>query len=299
MVRAGYGCISCIIDDVVGALLPLVQDDAVRRRVIDVCLQYLHDDFSLDQVPSIYITGVHRILKQITGIPVPYALLRTRCNEIGREIADKVARRVERLPEFEAFSLLVRWAIAGNELDFRTVGTGYEIDIAKIEDRLQQCVDRPLVVDDLVEIHECLERAHRILYIPDNVGELAFDLLLVDRLISQGKEVYLPLRGGPITSDATLDDGFFFNASARATDIFRAGPDTLGILFHEMSERLSDELQRADVIVCKGQANFYSFSEYGQRYPGTIVSLLRTKCDLVSRYFGQQGKINVASLLKR
>lgn len=298
MVLAGYGCISCIIDDVVGALLPLIDDEQKRQEVIRACLRYLEEEFSTDRVPSEYITGVHRILKKITGITVPFAELRQRCNEIGRELAHRVSNEIETLDEEHQFKTLLRWAIAGNELDFRTVGTGYELTTEDIYRRLEQCVEAPLAVDDMSEIYRILKNARQVLYIPDNVGEIAFDLLVVKQLRAWGSEVYFPLRGGPITSDATMQDGQFFEADSIASEVFEAGPDTLGILLPEASERLLELLYDVDVILTKGQANFYTFSEYKDKFPGTVISLLRTKCDWATSYFGISGKVNIATILK-
>ncbi|MBN2382609.1 DUF89 family protein [bacterium] len=298
MVLAGYGCIGCVIDDVVGALLPLVDDDLVRQAVIKRCLAYLEQEFTLEQVPSVFITQVHRILKQVTGLTLPFERLRRRCNEIGLLLAKRVEQRCVDLGERERFAEMVRWAIAGNELDFRTVGTGYEIEVDQIETRLQSCVERPLAVNHLDQILDLIKRSTRMVYIPDNVGEIAFDLLLVKQFREWGMEVLFPLRGGPITSDATMEDGLFVGADRIASDVFEAGPDTLGILLHEASPRLHKELQRADLIICKGQANFYTFSEYKHEFPGAVVSLLRTKCDWAASYFGLEGKINIAAVLK-
>lgn len=299
MVLAGYNCVSCIIDDVVGALLPLVSDDKLREKVIKACLIYLAEEFSTDQVPSVFITRVHRILKETTGITVPYEFLRRRCNEIGMEIANDLKKELINQDEFTRFSTLIRWVIAGNELDFRTVGTGYDIKVSEIRNRLEACVQAPLAVDDVEQIFQLVHESSRILYIPDNVGEIAFDLLLIKELKSFGNLVYMPLRGGPITSDATLDDGTFVGAAGVATEIFRSGKDTLGILLHEASERMKKELQLADLIICKGQANFYTFSEYKNQFSGNVVSLLRTKCDWVAKYFGTNGKVNIAAILKQ
>jgi len=286
------------MDDVTGALLPLVEDDAVRWHVLRECLEYLAREFSLDRVPSVYITGVHRILKKVTGITLPYGDLRRQCNEIGLVLAERIAARSAGMSERARFETLVRWAIAGNELDFRTVGTGYEIDVDQIECRLQKCVDDPLAVDQLDRIYQLVQQASRILYIPDNVGEIAFDLLLVRQFKAWGKTVLFPLRGGPITSDATLADGELVGAADAADEVFSAGPDTLGILFAEASPRLIAELGRADLIVCKGQANFYTFSENSDYYTCPVVSLLRTKCDWATAYFGLTGKRNIAAILQ-
>ncbi|GAH29734.1 unnamed protein product, partial [marine sediment metagenome] len=47
-----------------------------------------------------------------------------------------------------------------------------------------------------------------------------------------GSSVTSVLRGGPITSDATMEDGEEVGLQEAASEIILAGPDTLGISFN-------------------------------------------------------------------
>ena len=82
-----------------------------------------------------------------------------------------------------------------------------------------------------------------------------------------------------------------------ADEILLAGPDTLGVSFEEMTPEMRAAVKDADVVLTKGQANYYVFDEHRGEVPGPIVSLLTTKCDLVSRRIGRRGKINAALVL--
>ena len=74
-------------------------------------------------------------------------------------------------------------------------------------------------------------------------------------------------------------------------------PDTLGISLEEMSDELRENLQTADIVIAKGQANYYALSEYRPKAGGKIACLFRTKCDYVSNVFGKNGKVNLAVIL--
>jgi uncharacterized protein with ATP-grasp and redox domains len=55
----------------------------------------------------------------------------------------------------------------------------------------------------------------------------------------------------------------------------------------------------ADVIIAKGQANFYVLSEFGMQFPNAVlISLFVTKCRYVAGLFGKKDKINIAAVLK-
>lgn len=285
-------CVPCIFDDLEGALRLLVDDPAVAHRVMEQALSLLAEDYSRHEVPSYYITEVHRALKRITHIDLPFADLRRKANDVGIEIAQRLVLPSD--PQ-ERFADLVRWAIAGNCLDFRTVGTGYDMSIETMHRLLAEHVARGLHIDHTGEILTAVKDARRVLYVLDNVGEIAFDKLLIQELQTYAP-VVATVRGGPITSDATMDDAVQIGLDA-VVPLILAGPDTLGISLTEMSDQLRRELDRADLVITKGQANYYVMDEYRHRAPQKIACLFTTKCDLVSAHFGLTGKVNIAALL--
>ena len=295
--RIIHQCIPCILDDIIEAAHLEIEDPEDRQKVIRQSLEFTAQALDQGFIPSHYITQVHRILKRITNIKIPFAEQRKACNRIGREIARNLQSTLETLEPKERFARLVRWAIAGNELDFRTVGTGYDLNAQQIAERLEQTVEKGLEIDRISDIFQTVCDAHRILYIPDNVGELAFDALLISEIKRYGCEVVVPMRGGPITSDATMDDALELGLDRLADRLILAGPDTLGISPYEMSPELKEALLWADVILAKGQANLYAMIELSPKIKVPVVHLLRTKCDYASSQFQRSGKIGVAAII--
>ncbi|MEA3453513.1 MAG: ARMT1-like domain-containing protein [Candidatus Caldatribacteriota bacterium] len=295
--RTHLNCASCIIDDLCGALQLVPLEEKIKKEILRESFQFLAREFSTEKIPSYFITEVHRILKKISGIEIPFKERRDKCNQLGIEMAEKITLEAEGLEEFEKFSFLVNWAIASNHLDFRTVGTGYGFQMAEIIEELRGCVSEGLKIDQRAVIFQKAKNSSEILYIHDNVGEIAFDKLLIKELRRYGASVTSALRGGPITSDATIEDGETVGLQEVASKIILAGPDTLGISLNEMSNQLKRGLHTADLIIAKGQANYYALTEYKSKVPGKIACLFRTKCEIVSNDLGETGKINVAILL--
>jgi len=295
--RTHLNCASCIIDDLCGALQLVPLKEKIKKEILRESFQFLAREFSTEKIPSYFITEVHRILKRISGIEVPFKERRDKCNQLGIEMAEKISLEAEGMEEFERFSFLVNWAIASNHLDFRTVGTGYGFQMAEIIEELRACVSEGLKIDQRDEIFRIAKSSSKILYIHDNVGEIAFDKLLIKELRRYGVSVTSALRGGPITSDAIMEDGETVGLQEAASKIILAGPDTLGISLNEMSDQLKRELQTADLVIAKGQANYYALTEYKSKVPGEVACLFRTKCEVVSNELGETGKINVAILL--
>ncbi|GAI89226.1 unnamed protein product, partial [marine sediment metagenome] len=250
--RTQLNCASCIIDDLCGALNLLLLEEKTKQEILRESFQFLAREFSTEKIPSYFITEVHRILKKISGIEIPFQERRDKCNQLGIEMAEKINLEAEKLKESERFSFLVNWAIASNHLDFRTVGTGYGFQMAEIIEELRGCVSEGLRIDQRAEIFQIAKSSSKILYIHDNVGEISFDKLLIKELRGYGASVTSALRGGPITSDATIEDGETVSLQDAASKIILAGPDTLGISLNEMSDQLKQELQTADLVIAKG-----------------------------------------------
>lgn len=283
--------------DLRGAMDLLGYEEEVRRRIVARSEAWLDAHWAEGHLPSWYITGVHRILKEEAADAVPFRELREGCNHAGRVLAARVAVDVAELDPSTRFARLCAWAVAGNHLDFRTAGIGYGFGVDEVEGMLREVVARGFDVDRTAEIETLARSAERVLYVPDNVGEIAFDALLVRELRSYGAHVVVPYRGGPITSDATLDDFRQTGLDEAADEIFEAGPDTLGISLEEASPRLLDEIRRADLVLTKGQANFYL--AYGNRTDlGPAVGcLLTTKCDAISEKFGTTKRLSIATVV--
>jgi len=82
-----------------------------------------------------------------------------------------------------------------------------------------------------------------------------------------------------------------------ADEIFEAGPDTLGISLDEASERLREEIGRADLVITKGQANFYVAFGCREAFGPAVACLLTTKCDLMSLKFGTPRRLSLATVV--
>jgi uncharacterized protein with ATP-grasp and redox domains len=285
------------LGDVYAAARQVTQDVSTQLKVAKDAMEFLAQTFGHEQVPSYYITEVHRILKRDTGVPVPFEESRRQLNQVGLAIAARLQEEAERLQGEARFRFLARWALAGNSLDSRTVGIGYGFDPEKTLQHLQAYVDRGLALDHLDRLYQRVLARTPILYIHDNVGEIALDKLLVQELRRLGCHVTSALRGGPITSDATMEDGRMVGLETAVDRLIVAGPDTLGISWEEASPELMQAMQAAPLVIAKGQANYYVFSEHRAELTGEVFCLFTIKCQPVADALGVQPRQAVGIFL--
>lgn len=294
-------CAACFIDDLRGALEDLVEEPEERYSILAQAMRWLGQEFRPQPIPSYFITRLHRLLKARTGVENPFGDLRARCNEAGKAITTRLATWLCDIEDDHArLRLLCQWAIAGNHLDFRTVGTGYTLSLEEIETQLAHVVEEELAIDHTSTLAELIRHQPRVLYLCDNVGEIALDRLLIEELQCYGCAVTAAVKGGPITSDAVLTDAQAVGLT-EVVPLILTGPDTLGLPLDEMSAQMEGALQAAELVISKGQANYYALSEITDDVPGQVFCLLRTKCQPVAASLGYPNprRINVAVWLNQ
>jgi hypothetical protein len=296
--RAVPACLTCVLGDVYAAAQQVTSDAAVQLRVVKDCMKFLAETFGHERVPSYYITEVHRILKRDTGVPMPFVESRNRLNQVAMQLAEQIQAQAERLDGLRRFRFLALWALAGNSLDTRTVGIGYSFEPAGMLRHLQSYVDRGMVKDQVDGLYARVVAKTPLLYIHDNVGEIVLDTLFIQEIRRHGCHVTSALRGGPITSDATMEDGRTVGLDRVVDRLIQAGPDTLGISWEEASPELREALQAARLIVAKGQANYYVLSEHRDALAAEIFCLFTIKCQPVADVVGVQPKQAVGIFLE-
>lgn len=292
-------CLACVLGDVYAAAQQVTRDPVVQLAVAKDCMRFLADTFGHERVPSYYITEVHRTLKRITGVATPFADSRGQLNRVAMELAPTIKAQAERLEGLPRFRFLALWALAGNSLDSRTVGIGYSFEPAQMLQHLQSYVSRGMARDDVDRLYERILARTPVLYIHDNVGEIALDALFIQEIRRHGCRVTSALRGGPITSDATMEDGRTVGLDRAVDRVIQAGPDTLGISWEEASPELREAMRATPLIIAKGQANYYVLSEHRAEVAGEIFCLFTIKCQPVADVVGVQPKQAVGIFLGR
>lgn len=292
-------CIVCILEDIYGGTDTISLSEDKKEEILRETITMLNNKFETKNVPSTYITEAHRILKKISHKEDPFKKQKLICNDVGLKVAELVDAELKtKHEEFERFYFLAKWAITGNLIDIRTAGTSYTLTGSDLYNQLLKTFKEKLAVDELKSIFKLVKNSKKILYILDNVGEIALDQLFIRELKRYGNYVVVAARGGPLTSDATVDDLSYIGLDKIANKIITTGSDTLGLILAEASQDFLHEMEEADIIIGKGQANFYTLSTYRSNFPREVVTLFRTKCDCISSLFGKKGKIGIATIIK-
>jgi uncharacterized protein with ATP-grasp and redox domains len=183
-------------------------------------------------------------------------------------------------------------AIVGNIMEFNIPGHTFNL---KDFGRLLYEAEDDLAVDDISEAFKIAGKANLIVYLADNAGEIAFDILLVKELKNLCKRVVVAVKGEPVYNDATMEDALFVGIDKVADSVITTGTDMMGLLISECSMDFLKIYDSADFVVAKGMGNAETITEMDLNVPHLL--LLRTKCANVANYFRVERNKNIAKIL--
>lgn len=172
----------------------------------------------------------------------------------------------------------LRFAVAGNVVDMGI------FDDYDLEGALKESLVTEFVLNDYAEFKERTDHAGKLLIIGDNSGEVVIDRVLVETLIAAGKEVTYGVKGGFVLNDSTLDDA----VAAGMVDTCRVitnGNNFVGTIPEKCSEQFLQAYRDADLVITKGQGNFYTLE--GTEFAGNkTFFLFKVKCSAMAKYLG-------------
>lgn len=115
--------------------------------------------------------------------------------------------------------------------------------------------------------------------IADNCGEIVLDKLFLEQLHYTYPQLSLTVmvRGGEVLNDATMADAAYVNIDQIAT-VISNGTSVGGTIYEMISDEAKAAIDKADIILAKGQGNYESLSEL--RYSKQIFYSFLCKCEL-------------------
>ncbi len=246
-------------------------DDLGKLKEVQYELMRRLPEWTFDQSPaemSYYALGV---VSDILDCADPFAEEKRQSNEAMLSLYPTLKRIVE--SSSDKLHTAIKIAAAGNVID---MGILHKFDVRKAIDDILKGSFR---TDHFENLRKDLESAKTILYLADNAGEIVADKLFLETL--GRKDVIVAVNEKPILNDATMEDARQIGLDEVAT-LISNGSGMIGTVLEDCSEEFRNILQRGDVIISKGQANYECLDER----PENIYFILTAKCTCVARALG-------------
>ena len=269
-------CVVCLQRQCLEGARFATDDPKLQSQILENAMKALLE-IGLLTPPPVAGTIVHRLVRTMTGNPDPYYHEKKRFNRLALQRWDVFKKWV--VESSNPFETATRLAIAGNSIDFALEGLSEE----RVAEAINQATIQRLA-GNVAEFRRAIEEASSILYLTDNAGEIVFDKLLIEMLVSPefGKNVTVVTRGAPVINDALYDDAQEIGL-AELVPVMTNGSDGLGTLFDLVSNEFKERFVAADLVIAKGLANLESLWNPNPQYPPKkIAFLFKAKCPFIA-----------------
>ncbi len=215
-----------------------------------------------------------RLIRGVTDVADPYK--RVKIAEMAQ--AESVFEKVKDQVGTDLRSL-ANLALLGNSFDFFRSAADAMAGVSE-----QVGKESLYFHDDLDRLQDFLAKdPGSVLYLTDNAGEIFFDLPLFQYIQTFARKTVLVPKGGPGLNDLTSEDLQSAAVKGIFDETMDTGTDGAGIDWRHVSRAFASRVERADLIVAKGMANFETV--YFHRLPTPVFFLFRVKCHVVADYF--------------
>ena len=266
-------CIPCFARQAAEAVSMAIEDPARQEFLLRTLLREITET-SWDGSPPVMGQRLHRIIRTITGHRDPYREVKARMNRMARELLPALRQAMAAQPD--QHEAAVRIAIGGNLLD---AGAKTQIAAEDLPRHMNTIWTQPLR-GEVDELFEAAARAHCILYLADNAGEIFFDRILIEALPTEKVTVFV--RGAPVINDATMEDAIAAGLPD-ITPVFDNGSDAPGTILEDCSGEFQKWFERADLVIAKGQGNYETLSDTTK----PIFFLFTVKCPIIAARIGE------------
>jgi uncharacterized protein with ATP-grasp and redox domains len=130
--------------------------------------------------------------------------------------------------------------------------------------------------DDIDVLEEHINQGlNLVLFLTDNSGEIYFDQILYKFLAERVERVVLVVKGRPAMNDLTRADLEQSGVADQFTEVADTGGGA-GVDWDEVSPEFMALVSEADLLVCKGLANFLTVFQYPLPCPAFFI--YKAKC---------------------
>ena len=286
-------CVTCLLKRIIFEVEQSTDDPILRLKTIQNSCKLLSELYSPNVSSAAIATKVHKIAYETLGDDDPYLNLKIQSNKIAQSLVPRVNELIEYSDDPLRITMIA--SIIGNLMDFGIAGGSSHPE--KLSEVFEETFAEDLGHDDTDEVKEILTNSKNVILFTDNCGEIVFDKILCRELKKFNPDIFLTLvvKGEPIISDATIKDIEELNFDEYVDEILTTGCFAIGLDFEKIPPELKKALETADLIICKGMANYEAFSETDYR---PVAYLLRTKCTAIANSMKLPLNINVVKLIK-
>ena len=243
-------CISCLVARQY-KLIKDFDDEVKKAEYMKEVLETLHD-MGEGEASPVATERMDRRFTDYFGVNRSFEDAKRKYNELLLSKEDELMAAVD--ASSDRLLAALKLSRVGNYIDFGALAS---VEEEKLSELIKKAPDDEIDGATYSKFLSDLSHAKKMVFIPDNCGEIVFDKIFI-RVI---KELYPALdltvlvRGRPVLNDVTEEDARFVGVDALCP-IVPNGNGIAGCYFPALSDEARDLVTSADLVVAKGQGNF-------------------------------------------
>lgn len=284
-------CVPCLLNRIIFEANQSTTDKNLQTQVIKNACAMLSKLYDPNECSAKIATKIHKKTYQILENPDPYKHLKKQSNSIASSFVQTIEKKISNSNYPLKTAILA--SIVGNTLDFGISGASSTPE--ELKQVFDEIYNQGIQYDDSEKLFSLLKDSSSILYFTDNSGEIIFDKIVCNQLKKtfSNLSISLVVKGEPVLSDATLDDVKTLGFENVVDNVFTTGGFAVGVDLSILPYEVKEKMKEVDIILCKGMANYESFSETDIN---PIVYLLRSKCEPIATSMNVPIHANIVKL---
>jgi len=266
-------CEECLLGRVEYECRLICDDEELITKAVEGCRKRLEEIRDYSRPSPEIASELHRHACFLISNPDPYEKIKTMNNRDAITLEKDIEGSLESLHDF------CLAAAIGNTLDYGSMEHDVTEDLSGF---FWNEYNKGFTVEDIDRMEKLCKN---IVFLCDNAGEIVFDRLLIRHLKKKGARVVVVVKKRPIINDATMPDALSLGIDRIADKVLTNTEDIaeLGLNYSLISDELKEEIEKADLILAKGMANYESLSEIKKAVNlPPVLFLMMVKCEPIA-----------------
>ena len=220
---------------------------------------------------------INRLQAEMFGTTNEYGEIKKHFNEIMMGYSDMVKEKIASADD--SLKLACQYAMVGNYIDF---GAMKNVDQDYLTTLLENAQKTNVDENEYLHMKNDLENGKRMVFITDNCGEVVMDKILIETIqqLYPDLDITVIVRGEEVLNDATMTDAEQIGLT-KIVKVIGNGTEIAGTVLDEISEEALTAIDKADLVIAKGQGNF----ETMRNCKRNVYYLFLCKCNMFAKDF--------------
>lgn len=275
IIRLYPECVKCLLSK----QLERCPEDAPLDKKVEYIQKVLHlvADAPKSTSAPVLVRGMYDLQKEMFGVYADYTEIKSHFNRVMLRLETKLWNEILESPD--PLKRAVQYAMIGNYIDFAALKSVDETTLLRF---LDKAAEEKVDPKELEGLKEELLKGNELVYLLDNCGEVVTDKLLMRLIKERYPKVHITamVRGGQVMNDATREDAMEVELDKFAK-IADSGCNIAGTSLENISRDAKEIIDKADLIIAKGQGNFETLHQCGKN----IYYIFMCKCTMFMNRF--------------